>query len=364
MIHYVVPRDRAFTLQYFLDDRPGPAADRFVILPSEEFVRQTSLNAGTYVFADDDVTPAERRVFVHIWDQLEAAAPRTQILNHPGRTLGRLEFLTAMFAAGRNRFRAVSAVDWPAPVTFPVFIRDRERHNGSMTPLLRSRSDVTRLLRWFVWKGHRREDLLVVEYCETADTQGLYRKYSSYIVGDQIVPRCVEFGTKWMVKHDFRLFDDARIHEEYEYVVGNPHESWLREVFALARVTYGRIDYSMLDGAPQVFEINLNPTVARGWPMAQETEERLHFRALRSATNEKFYSAFDAAWAALDAQTVGADPVHITADPSLVAPAARERRAKIRGESRRAAIERVVTNPAISTTMAMVRRFYLGRTGR
>jgi hypothetical protein len=178
------------------------------------------------VFAVDDIEPAERRLFAGIWDQLEAAAPRTRVLNHPDRSLGRLEFLDAMAGSGRNEFRAVSAAAWPADVRYPVFIRDRERHNGALTPLLRSPADVARMLKWFVWKGYRREDLLVVEYCETADTDGVYRKYSAYIVGERIIPRCIEYGAKWMVKHDIRMFDDARIREEFDYVTGNPHESW------------------------------------------------------------------------------------------------------------------------------------------
>ena len=364
MIHYVVPRQGAFTFQYFIEDWAGPAADRFAIIPAEEFVQRTSFEPGTYVFAVDDIEPAERRLFVHLWDQLAGASPRTRVLNDPARTLGRLQLLHAMAGVGRNDFRAVSASEWPVSVRYPVFIRDRERHNGALTPLLLSPAEVARRLRWFEWKGYRREDLLVVEYCETADVHGVYRKYSAYVVGDRIIPRCIEFGAQWMVKHDIRMFDEARLREEQEYVEGNPHEVWLREIFALANITYGRADYTLKGGAPQLFEINLNPTVGRFRPKGEDPDETLRLRAKRRATAETFYAAFNAAWAALDAETTGSDPLTVTADPDLAAAAARERRVKTGRDRRRAGIERLTSNSVLAATIRMFKRIYLGHAGR
>lgn len=361
VIHYVVPRKRAFTFQYYLEDWAGSAANRFRIVAAEDFIRSRSLDAGTYVYAVDDIEPAERSVLAAIWRQLEAAAPRALVLNDPVRTLGRLEFLSAMTSAGRNAFRAVTAREWPAPLRFPVFIRDRELHGGALTPLLRSASDVTRLLRWFVWKGYRREDLLVVEFCETADREGLYRKYSAYIVGDRIIPRCIEFGSRWMVKHDSRTFTDARIQEEHEYVTANPHESWLREVFALANITYGRADYALKDGAPQVFEINLNPTVGRYRPRNEDSEDTLRVRERRRPTNETFYAAFNAAWAALDPHTAPPGSIAIAIDPALAAEARRQRRQKLQRNRRRAFIGGLTSNAAVAGAVRMLRRLYLGK---
>jgi hypothetical protein len=39
----------------------------------------------------------------------------------------------------------------------------------------------------------------------------------------------------------------------------NPHEKSLNNVFDLAGINYGRIDYSILHGKPVVWEINTNP---------------------------------------------------------------------------------------------------------
>jgi hypothetical protein len=47
--------------------------------------------------------------------------------------------------------------------------------------------------------------------------------------------------------------------EERDYVMANPHEAALRTIFAIAKIAYGRIDYGMVDGRPQVWEINTDP---------------------------------------------------------------------------------------------------------
>jgi hypothetical protein len=359
MIHYVVPARRAFTFRYFIEDWAD--ADRFTILAAEQFIRQRRFGAGTYVFAVDGIEPAEGRLFAAMWDQLADAAPRVQVMNHPARTMGRFELLTAMAETKGNAFRAVRATDWPVSLRYPVFIRERERHNGSLTALLHSQADVARTLRWLSMKGFRRADLLVVEYCDTADAQGVYRKYSAYVVGDRIVPRAIEFGGKWLVKHDIRMFDDARIREEYEYVTRNPHEEWLRDAFALAGVTYGRADYALKDGVPQLFEINLNPTVGRFRPKGQDPEETLRLRAKRRATNEAFYAGFNAAWQTLDAKTAPAELIAISVDASLAAAAAAAGRQRHRNDRLREGIARFTSGTAVAAAVRTLRRLYLHR---
>lgn len=48
---------------------------------------------------------------------------------------------------------------------------------------------------------------------------------------------------------------------ERQYVQTNPHESPLKEIFRLANIEYGRVDYSMYQGKIQVWEINTNPVI-------------------------------------------------------------------------------------------------------
>src|SRR5262249_37550000 len=55
--------------------------------------------------------------------------------------------------------------------------------------------------------------------------------------------------------------------EQQEYLEANPHRSWLAGLFQLAGIDYGRIDYSLLAGKPQIWEINTHPTVRKTTPL-------------------------------------------------------------------------------------------------
>jgi hypothetical protein len=55
--------------------------------------------------------------------------------------------------------------------------------------------------------------------------------------------------------------DQDLVDEELAYVRTNPHQADLREIFAAARIDYGRIDYAIKDGRIQVWEINTNPQI-------------------------------------------------------------------------------------------------------
>ena len=67
----------------------------------------------------------------------------------------------------------------------------------------------------------------------------------------------------------------------------NPHERELREIFRLARIDYGKIDYAVLGDRLQVWEINTNPTLA-------PTPDRIvaERRAVLSQRVERIAAAF------------------------------------------------------------------------
>ena len=88
---------------------------------------------------------------------------------------------------------------------------------------------------------------------------------------------------------DHRLSSDAVISEENAYLDANPHESELREIFELADIEYGRIDYGIKGGRIQVWEINTNPTVLL----------RRHLRDARAPIHRRFAAAYRSALDAL-----------------------------------------------------------------
>jgi hypothetical protein len=72
------------------------------------------------------------------------------------------------------------------------------------------------------------------------------------------------------VKHDGVVPGSAN-HADHQMTVadnpsyiGIPHREELRQIFDLAGITYGRIDYGLRAEKIQVWEINLNPTLIQG----------------------------------------------------------------------------------------------------
>lgn len=332
MITFVVPEGRSWGFEYFIEDRGGPHAHRFRILFSEHLAHAHRLAPGTYVFALDDLLPAECLALGSVWDQMARDVPAEYLLNHPARTLGRFALLRTLYESGRSRVRAVRATEPVESLHFPVFVREETQHTGNLTPLLRSPLEVRRALTALALRGFRRHELLLVEFCNTADSHGVFRKYSAYVVGDHIIPRCLEFGEHWMVKHNPLSYDADRIAQERDYVESNPHDAQLREIFALAQIRYGRADYAVLDGALQVWEINLLPTIGRFRPRQEESVETQRVREQRRVTTDTFYARFLAAWEALDTAPTEGGEIAISVDERLWDAARAERTRWRRGE--------------------------------
>jgi len=355
VIFFVVREGHSFGFQYFLEDRAGAKRDAFRILGVDDLLHDRRADPGTYVFAVDDMLPAERALLGSVWDQLRGHDGRVRLLNHPLHTLGRFALLRALHASGRSRVQVVRATDRMESLRFPVFLREETRHSGNLSALLNSPDEVRRELRRLTLRGFHRRELLAVEFCDTADARGIYRKYSAYVVGDRVIPRCLEFGRDWMVKHDPGTYDADRIAEEEEYVRTNPHEAQLRESFAAASVQYGRIDYALRDGQLQVWEINLNPTIGRHRPHTQDSADVKRVRELRRGTNDIFYSRFLDAWQAVDTDPARPDPIAFEVERHLLDAVHAERAEARRGERHKQAVEWIMSRRAISSAWRIVK---------
>jgi hypothetical protein len=216
--------------------------------------------AGTYIFGGvTNLYVDERRDAVATRDRLTGRGGEVALLNHPTDTLRRYELLRALHESGRNEFAATRVTERAGRYRFPVFIRHAARHDGPLTRLLDSESELESAIAMLT-ELEQESDLLIIEFCDTSDANGVFRKYGSFVIGDRIVPRSIMFSDRWDVKSS-RLRDPDTVREEREFIDRNPHEEWLREVFSLAGVQYGRADYAFSDGRPQVWEINTHPMI-------------------------------------------------------------------------------------------------------
>lgn len=320
MIHYLTEHvdDR---LMVYPSRWGGEGERRMRFVPYRRLPGMPRLHPGTWLFADlESLTPASLEIAGQTCAQLGAAPSGFRVVNRPERVLYRFDLLRKLFEAGINDFRVHRARDAGQVARFPVFVRRRDDHLGTLTPLLPDPQQLARALRFLRLQGHRRDDLLVVEFCDTRGGDGLYRKYAAFVVGDRILPRHVLFSRRWMLKQP-DLSNPELEKEKTRYLESNPHEESLRRICALAGIEYGRIDYGLRYGRVQVWEINTHPTVTRTTPRLTQ------------------------AFAELDLDAPEAAPLELRLDPALVRRARRERaRQQLRG-LRRHGIHRVASSP-------------------
>jgi hypothetical protein len=323
MIHYLVTDEHQYTVGTHLPHWPGILSRRIRILTYETLTSCNELRPGTYIFSDlDRLSPVQTELCLRVWDQLRQAAGATRLLNHPRRILRRYELLRTLHTEGQNLFRAYRLSEDYSRILFPVFVRRENGHEGSLTPLLSTRKDLDVALLQLFYRGHRSEDLLIVEFCDTAAPDGIFRKYSAFRIGDQILPRRLIFNLDWMAKNNTEsLINEQRALEEKTYLETNPHENWLREVFDRACIEYGRIDYSFHDGRPQVWEINTNPTIFL-------QAERYH--PLHLPLQELFATKLAAALEAVDLATPGIPPIKIRIPTDLLGRITTDRKTRRR----------------------------------
>lgn len=283
-------------------------ADRIAVVPYESLVRRGAFPlAGTYIFSDlERLTPARLAIAARLWERIAEAAPSATVLNDPHATLRRYELLQALHAKGMNRFRVRRADESWADLHYPVFLRLENDHGGSRTTLLRDAKALERAVESMRWRRGSAAELLVTEFCDTSDAEGIFRKYAAFVVGEAIIPRHLLFSRQWMLKES-ALSEAAFVEEQRAYVRSNPHAEALRAICAEARINYGRVDYSLLDGRVQVWEINTNPTILR---------EPGAYQRRKLGVHRLFARRIGDAWRTLD----GADPartIRLEAAPRL-----------------------------------------------
>lgn len=322
MIHYLTLAGRWMFSEYLEYWGRELAESKIRILRYEDLLDETRFEPGTYVFSTiEEVTPSLARFIDELALRL-GEAPGVRIFNDPKRVLRRFDLHAELWRLGRNQFRSRRAADDLSGVRYPVFLRSERSHDGALSPLLHSPPEVETWLGRALALGRPLPDLMVVELCDTADAQGRYRKYAAFSVGGRIVPRSMNYGRNWMLKFGGNEFTLAMAEEELAYVESNPHERELAEIFAIAGIDYGRIDYAIKDDRVQTWEINVNPTIGRGLrPSSRTIAPELH--ETREKTKEAFYARFNAAWEAVAEEDAGrgGTPFAIRLDPAIVASA-------------------------------------------
>jgi hypothetical protein len=302
VIYYLVTARRAHAMQGFLATWGSALADRIQVVTYESIVAGRDLSAkdGTYIFTNINnvrqLPPDDRARVQALHDRLFEASGPSRVHNNPARVLTRYELLRELHARGVNDFNAYRLEDRPRPRRYPVFIRNDAGTENKTPQLLADADAFQAALHGLTWQQRGMvPNLLAVEFCDTADANGVYRKYSTFVIGSRLVPRHLLFSAGWMLKLP-DLLQPALLAEEVAFLdeKENPFATQLLAAARVAGISYGRFDYAVSNGRPQIWELNTNSTLTGG---------TTNVVSARDIINVKFTARMTEAFRALDAGT-------------------------------------------------------------
>jgi hypothetical protein len=294
VIHFVVRAAYDYTLRTFFDSWGRTLAPDVRIHTWEGLFAARRIPAGTWIFGDlERLAPAEIEHAARIWSRLERSGERLRLLNHPLRVKQRYELLRSLRERGVNDFDVYRLTEARTPRRFPVFLRGERDHRGPATGLLHTPDELRKAIGELE-AGHRaREGWIATEFAAQPDARGRYRKYAAFNVGGRIVAGHVLFGRGWVVKRREERDAESQA-EELRHIEKNPYEKALREVFEIAAIDWGRVDFGVVGGRVQVYEINTNPLImGRSVP---EDPERRRRKELQAGVLTEAFRAIDTPW--------------------------------------------------------------------
>lgn len=220
------------------------------------------LPRATYVFADmDRLGFWDLELAARVFRQLTGAGVRA--LNDPARVLQRVALLRTLRSSGINSFAVARVEDGEAPARFPVFLRTQSAHRGPLSGLLPDRAAADAAVAAALADGVPLRELVLVEYRAEPVRDGLFRKLSVFRVGDRMVPSISVHESKWSAKSGERGSADAALYEEeLAIVTRNRFGEAIRPAFEAGGIEYGRADFGLVAGRPEIYEINTNPKIS------------------------------------------------------------------------------------------------------
>ncbi len=256
MIVFVVTSDHAYTL------KDVAAADSRVVVQSYRWLLTTrTVPHATYIFGDfDRLTLWQLRLAAAAYRQLRDHGLR--LLNDPAKAKSRFGLLRHLFRTGLNGFNAYRAEEGVKPQRWPVFLRSEGDHLGPGPRLFQRWEDLERAIIDSVENGIPLQCLLIVEYAAEPVEPGLFRKLSVTRIGGQSIGHPCVHDRNWVVKLGTKgIASPALYEDELRQVRDNPFGAALARVFDIGGFDYGRVDFGLVQGRPQIYEINDNPTV-------------------------------------------------------------------------------------------------------
>lgn len=254
-------------------------------------LRQRTFANATYVFTDmDRLSLSGLARAASCFRHLQSYGMR--VLNDPARFHSRVGLLRRLYQLGINRFNAYRVEENCDPQRWPVFLRTEGDHDHPASDLLHTPEGVAAAISRAVDRGVPRSALIVVEYAAEPVRPGLFRKLALFRIGAGSAAHICAHEDGWLVKYGkLGIAPEDLYRDELRIVSDNPYWPDLQRVFELAAIDYGRVDFGLVAGAVQIYEINTNPQI-------QFPDE--HPSAFRLESNRVFKANYLAALRALD----------------------------------------------------------------
>ncbi|CAM3343243.1 hypothetical protein PANO111632_15340 [Paracoccus nototheniae] len=303
MITFVATASHQYAIRDVLETRSHPLHGKIVILNHQEFLASRRLPRSAYIIVDLERLSVEdaRRVDARL-DALVRACPDCLVLNLPSRIGTRQDIMRRLHEGGINDFRMMPITADPGMVRYPVFLRRDDDHEGPKSDLLETPQALRDAIAALDPRDRQLGRFVITEYVDARNVNGLHEKRSYTRVGDRLFPSAMDQSRGWVCKGEYS--DPATVSDpvrELAFFNENADNATLRKAFDLAGIDYGRADYAVIGGRPQIFEINTNPWI--------EPPERVPAISRRGA--EHIVAAWLSALEHLAAQAATQDPAWI-----------------------------------------------------
>jgi hypothetical protein len=273
-----------------------PDAPKIRCVSYDRLFRSRRVPAGTWIFTDfDRLSFWELELASRVYRRLRDAG--LTVLNDPAVACQRFSLLRRLHRQGFNRFAVWSIEEGEWPDRYPVFLRAQSAHRGSFSELLFDRPALEAAISDRLRRGVPRRELMAVEYCAEPLRDGLFRKHAAFRVGPVMVPSLCVHQSNWVAKHgELGVAGQEYYDDEYRIIEEDRHCADVRTAFEIGEIEFGRADFGIVGGRPQVYEINTNPTIKI---------VREHPFPIRLAADKLFEAKFAAALARIDAPDSG-----------------------------------------------------------
>ena len=366
MIRWWLPEDGQWLSENYAANRGKEIAHHFHTVTYNALRTPMTLHHQAHLFSGlDQLSVVERHAVADVWDQIAAAQPGVRLLNNPRHVRTRFVLLEALHAAGLNHFRVFRAKDADQVSRFPVFVRSDRRHDGPLTGLITS----PRALHRAIWSLRARseslDDLMIVEYVDARDPDGLFRKYATFRVGDRIIPSHVLAHRHWMVKAEGGERSVAIVDAEEQFQREGRFDAWARQVFDVAGIDYGRLDFGVVNGdTPQAWEINMHPTIGRGRGQHaprpnDDAAQRLE--RVRGEFHQRLRDAFVSIDSSTDSAHQAPAPLVVQLTPSRLAAVDAAIQQRARRARWRAILLRAYESPILRRPLRAIARYVVPR---